>query len=304
MRRLLLATTVLTVLIACRAPAPAAAGGPTGGPTPVAAEPLGARATATTSPTPPVAPRASTPVAPRASAADPAPPPVTAAPPSSFVTALPAPLAAAPAAAAVPADLLAPDKATLRAPDKFQVRFVTTKGEFVLEAVRAWAPHGVDRFYNLVKLGFYNDVALFRVIKQPDATNDFVVQFGIHGVPAVAEKWERATIPDDPVAQSNLAGFASFAATGEPNSRATQIFVNYGPNQGLDRAHFAPFARLVTGMPVLRSLYGGYGEEPTRDQLQARRQGNAFWRARFPLLDFVTSAALVGTAAAATAKGP
>ncbi|MBI4954258.1 MAG: peptidylprolyl isomerase [Myxococcales bacterium] len=301
MRRLLLSTAVLAVLAACRTATPAASGGTAPG----TAQPLRASAVATTTPAPTGgAPSASAPSTadPSAAAASVQP---AAAPAGSSVSAPPAPPAAAPpAATAVAAGLLVPERATLRAPEKFQVRFVTTKGEFVLEAVRAWAPHGVDRFYNLVKLGFYNDVALFRVVKKPEATSDFVVQFGVHGVPAVAEKWEQATIPDDPLAQSNLAGFASFAATGQPNSRATQIFVNYGPNQGLDRAHFAPFARLVSGMPVLRSLYGGYGEEPTRGQLEARRQGNAFWRAHFPLLDFVTSAVLVGTAGADTAKGP
>ena len=195
-------------------------------------------------------------------------------------------------ATAVPADspLLAPEKLTEKAPDKFRVRLETTKGPVVLEVDRSWAPNGADRFYNLVKNGYYTDIAFFRAI------DNFMVQFGIHGDPKVAAKWRDATIPDDPPQQSNTRGMVSFATSG-PNSRTTQVFINYKDNSFLDRMGFAPFARVVEGMEVVDSLYKGYGEGAPRgrgpNQGRIQTEGNAYLRAEFPELDYLKKAEIV-----------
>ena len=151
---------------------------------------------------------------------------------------------------------LDPALATERAPDLFRARFATSNGSFVIEVHRDWAPNGADRFYNLVKMGVYDDSRFFRAI------SGFMVQFGIPGDPQVAAKWREATIPDDPPKQSNLRGYVSFAQTGSPNSRTTQIFVDYGDNSRLDASNFAAFGQVVDGMDVVSTLYKGYGEGP------------------------------------------
>jgi peptidyl-prolyl cis-trans isomerase A (cyclophilin A) len=189
------------------------------------------------------------------------------------------------------AALLDPSKATEHAPATFRVKLETTKGPVVLEVVRDWAPNGADRFYNLVKIGFYNDVAFFRVI------DGFMAQFGIHGDPKVAAKWREARIADDPVKQSNLRGFVSFATAG-PNTRTTQLFINYADrNAQLDRSGFAPFARVIQGMEVVDSLYSGYGEGAPNgagpNQGLVQMQGNAYLRANFPKLDYIKTATIV-----------
>ena len=189
------------------------------------------------------------------------------------------------------AEELDPGLATKKAPETFSAHFVTTKGDFVIEVHRAWAPNGADRFYNLVSLGFYDDTRFFRSIA------GFMVQFGIPAEPAVASKWVEAHIQDDPPKQSNRRGFVTFAQTGMPNSRTTQIFINYGDNSQLDAANFTPFGRVVTGMNVVDSLYSEYGEGapngngPAQGRIQT--EGNAYLDEDFPKLDRILSVTLM-----------
>ena len=187
--------------------------------------------------------------------------------------------------------LLDPSKATATAPDVYKARFETTEGPFVIEVHRDWSPHGADRFYNLVKHGFYDDIAFFRAIE------GFMVQFGIHGDPDISAKWREATIPDDEVKQANKRGFVSFATAG-PNTRTTQVFINYNDkNVQLDSMGFSPFGQVVEGMDVVDKLYKGYGEGapqgrgPSQGKLQ--QQGNAYLREKFPELDYVKTATIV-----------
>ncbi|MEF3280824.1 MAG: peptidylprolyl isomerase [Elusimicrobiota bacterium] len=172
------------------------------------------------------------------------------------------------------------------APDAFKVRFTTTKGVFVVEVKREWAPKGVDRFYNLVKNGFYNDAAFFRVIP------DFVAQFGINPDPKVSEKWLNATIEDDPVKLSNTRGTISFATAGA-NTRTTQLFINFKDNSRLDSIGFSPFAKVIDGMEVADNLYSGYGEgEPYGrgpSQAHIQSEGNKYLKENFPKLDYIIS---------------
>jgi peptidyl-prolyl cis-trans isomerase A (cyclophilin A) len=193
--------------------------------------------------------------------------------------------AAAPEPAKPANPLLDPAQAQETAPDTFRARFETTKGEFTVEVVRDWAPRGADRFYNLVKLGFYDDVALFRIVE------GFVAQFGISGDPAVSRAWSDARIPDDPVKESNLRGTLTYAKTNAPHSRTTQLFINYADNDNLDGYGFAPFGRVVEGMEVVDSFYSGYGENV--DQGLAERRGNDYFRNDRPKLDFVERVTLV-----------
>jgi peptidyl-prolyl cis-trans isomerase A (cyclophilin A) len=200
-------------------------------------------------------------------------------------SAAPTPAAASPCAA-----LLDLSRADARAPDRYRVRFETSKGPFVVEVTRAWAPRGADRFYNLVRAGCYDDVACFRVIE------GFMVQFGINGDPRVNAVWRVARIPDDPVTQSNKRGTITFATAG-PDTRTTQVFINFKDNGGLDGQGFAPFGRVVEGLSVVDSLYSGYGEGAPRgmgpDQGRAQSEGNAYLRGSFPKLDFVKTARVV-----------
>jgi peptidyl-prolyl cis-trans isomerase A (cyclophilin A) len=189
------------------------------------------------------------------------------------------------------APIFHPEKATEKAPDKFKVKFVTTKGDFVVEATRAWAPNGADRFYNLVKLGYYDGVRFYRAVE------GFMVQFGIHPDPSVNGAWYRASIPDDPVVKTNTRGFVTFAMAG-PNSRTTQLFINYvDKNARLDSMGFAPFGQVVDGMKVVDSLYKGYGEMAPRgkgpDAGRASREGEAYLAKEFPELDKIKEARLV-----------
>jgi peptidyl-prolyl cis-trans isomerase A (cyclophilin A) len=194
--------------------------------------------------------------------------------------------AASGATGAGKAALLDPKLAGERAPAQFNAKFVTTKGIFVVEAHRDWAPRGVDRFYNLVKIGFYDDVALYRVVK------GFVVQLGLSGNPRVSAAWKDAKIQDDRVKESNKRGYVTFAMAG-PDSRTTQIFVNLGDNGNLDEMGFAPIGKVVTGMEVIDKLHGGYKERITRLQTKIVEEGNSFLRESFPELDYVKSATLV-----------
>ncbi len=186
--------------------------------------------------------------------------------------------------------LLNPALANAKAPAQFRVKFETTKGDFLVQVTRASAPLGADRFYNLVKMGFFNDVAFFRVL------DGFMAQFGIHGNPKVSGKWESARINDDPTRESNVRGAVSFATAG-PNTRTTQMFINFGDNSQLDSRGFASFGKVVEGMTVVDQLYKGYGEGapggggPRQDLIQS--QGNSYLRAQFPKLDFIKRASLV-----------
>jgi peptidyl-prolyl cis-trans isomerase A (cyclophilin A) len=179
--------------------------------------------------------------------------------------------------------LLHPSELKAKAPEVYDVKFSTTKGDFVVEVVRSWAPIGADRFYNLVKHGFYNDAAFFRIVP------GFVVQFGLSADPAVNRAWHNADIKDDPVTQSNKPGYLTFATAG-PNTRTTQVFINLGDNSGLDRQGFAAFGRVTSGMDVVQNLYSGYGEQP--DQGSITNQGKAYTDKNFPKLDSIKSATI------------
>lgn len=188
--------------------------------------------------------------------------------------------------------LLDPDPAELarHAPDSFMVRFETSRGPFVVQAVRAWAPHGVDRFHYLVRHGFYDGVRFFRVVP------GFVAQFGIHGDPAVSAVWRERRIPDDSVKQSNQLGFLTFASSGA-NSRTTQLFINRRDNRRLDAMGFAPIGRIVEGQAAADSLYEGYGEGPPRgagpEQSLITSVGNVYLERAFPRLDSIVRARIV-----------
>ncbi|PWB68170.1 MAG: peptidylprolyl isomerase [Holophagae bacterium] len=188
--------------------------------------------------------------------------------------------------------LLKPSLAAETAPESYKVKFETTKGDFVIEVTRAWAPNGADRFYNLVKIGYYDGAVFFRVI------DGFMAQVGMHGDPAVQAAWMKASIPDDPPTQSNTRGMVTFAAQGAPNSRTTQFFINFGDNSYLKQyGPFAPFGRVVEGLKVVDSLYSGYGEGAPKgrgpSQGEIARQGNAYLKASFPELDAITRASLL-----------
>ena len=178
----------------------------------------------------------------------------------------------------------AESQAMTPAPDSFRVAFETTRGNFVIDVVRAWSPRGADRFHELVTSAYFTDIAFFRVLP------GFVAQFGMHGDPAVNRQWENKSIPDDPVTQGNARGTIVFATSG-PNTRSNQFFINYSDNARLDGMGFSPFGRVVEGMSVVDSIYAGYGETP--DQARIAAQGNAYLRERFPRLDYIKSASIV-----------
>jgi peptidyl-prolyl cis-trans isomerase A (cyclophilin A) len=183
--------------------------------------------------------------------------------------------------------LLDPGKLAGQAPATFSAAFTTTKGDFVVEVHREWAPAGADRFYNLVRAGFYDGVRFFRTVK------GFMVQFGINGDPAVSRAWKNASIPDDTARESNRRGFVTFATAG-PNTRTTQLFINLVDNTRLDTMGFSPLGQVTKGMEVVDSLYGGYGEGPPGgqgpDQDRIEAEGNAYLEKQYPLLDAVKTA--------------
>ncbi len=193
------------------------------------------------------------------------------------------------AAPALGQNLANPAALNEQAPPVYKVNVDTSKGLFVLEVHRDWAPIGADRFYNLVKNGFYDNARFFRVI------SGFMVQFGINGDPKVSAVWREANIKDDPVRQSNQRGYISFATAG-PNTRTTQVFINFADNRALDRMGFAPFGRVVSGMDVVDALYSGYGEGAPRGngpaQQRVQSQGNAYLTQNFAKLDYIKKAAI------------
>jgi len=184
----------------------------------------------------------------------------------------------------------APSTAEAHAPDSYKVHFDTSKGAFILEVNRSWAPLGADRFYTLVKSGFYDGARFFRVLP------GFVVQFGIAADPAVNAKWRNANLPDDPVSQSNRSGTITFAAESTPNTRATQVFINLADNARLDSSGFSPFGVVTQGMDVVAQLYSGYGEGAPNGsgpaQPQAEAEGNAYLEREFPKLDYIKKATI------------
>ena len=179
-----------------------------------------------------------------------------------------------------------PEKLRERAPDMFRARFDTSQGPFVIEVHRDWAPLAADRFYNLVKNGFYDGTRFFRVL------DGFMVQFGLNGDPDVQRVWQSANLRDEPAKQSNTRGFVSFTRESTPHSRYTMIFINYKDNSYLDAEGFAPFGQVVSGMEVVDKLYSGYGRGNVPDQRRILREGNAYLTAEYPKLDFVTKATI------------
>jgi peptidyl-prolyl cis-trans isomerase A (cyclophilin A) len=176
------------------------------------------------------------------------------------------------------------------APATYTVNFDTSVGSFVVTVTRAWAPHGADRFYNLVKNGFYNDVRFFRAIP------NFMVQFGIHGDPAVSAAWRNARLPVDKVVQGNRRGYITYAMGGSPDTRTTQVFINFRDNTNLDAMGFAAFGQVTTGMDVVDKIHTGYGEGAPRgqgpDQGRIQAEGNAYLMKSFPRLDYIKSATI------------
>ncbi|MFI5098780.1 MAG: peptidylprolyl isomerase [Candidatus Acidiferrales bacterium] len=222
-----------------------------------------------------------------------------------LVSSLPA-QSPAPAAAPIPPQATAPPKApaseydrTLlkpallkeKAPDTFQVKFETTRGDFTMDVTRAWGPNGADRFYNLVRHHFYDNMVIFRVVP------NFVVQFGISSYPPVNAAWRGDTITDDPVKQSNKRGCVTFAMAG-PNTRTTQIFISFKDNSFLDSKGFTPFATVnKDGMKVVEKLYDQYADAPTNEQEAMQREGKPYLDKKYPKLDVIKHATLVGPAA-------
>ena len=182
-----------------------------------------------------------------------------------------------------------PAALTEPAPATYKAKFETSKGPFVIQVTRAWAPNGADRFYNLVKNGYFDNVRFFRAI------SGFMVQFGINGDPALNAKWRVARIQDDRVSQSNTRGMITFATSG-PNARTTQVFINFADNSNLDGMGFAPFGKIVSGMDVVDKLYSGYGEGAPNgrgpDQNRIQTEGNAYLSQGFPKLDHVSKATI------------
>jgi len=188
-----------------------------------------------------------------------------------------------------------PENIKEQAPAEYDAKFVTTKGDFTIHVTRAWAPLGGDRFYNLVKHGFYTDAHFFRVLP------GFIVQFGLSADPQVSRVWRSANLKDDPVTQSNKPGTVSFATAG-PNTRTTQVFINLGNNGQLDKMGFSPFGKVTEGMDVVEKLHAGYGEGAPHgrgpDQSTITAQGKPYLDKSFPNLDSIKSATIQTAAGA------
>jgi cyclophilin family peptidyl-prolyl cis-trans isomerase len=186
-------------------------------------------------------------------------------------------------------NLMNPAALNEKAPAAYKVKFDLDRRSFIVDVRRDWAPNGADRFYNLVKNGFFDDARFFRVI------SGFMAQFGINGDPNISARWRTAVIKDDPVRQSNKRGFMTFATSG-PDSRTTQVFINYGDNGRLDSQGFAPFGQVTSGMEVVEALFAGYGEGAPHgrgpEQGRIQREGNAYLMKDFPKLDYVKKATL------------
>ena len=223
------------------------------------------------------------------------PAPTTQKPAPQKPTGKPAPPRPASKPAAPGAALRNPAALKETAPATYNVSFATSAGTFVVQVTRAWAPKGADRFYNLVKHGYYNDGRFFRVVPK------FMVQFGINGDPKLQEVWREAVISDDPVTQSNKRGYITFATRG-PNSRTTQVFINYRDNAFLDSQGFAPFGQVVSGMEVVDKINAEYGERPDQGRIQF--EGNAYLAKEFPRLTVMKSVTIARPAATAPKPAP
>ncbi len=191
-----------------------------------------------------------------------------------------------------PNPLLQPRNFTETAPEAVVARLETTKGVIRIQVTREWAPRGADRFYNLVKAGYYDGVTFHRVI------DGFMAEFGIHGDPWVNAAWRQAVMQDEPVRKPNIRGRVSFSKS-EPNTRTVQLFINTDENRNLDGQGFSPFGEVVEGMEVVDALYSGYGESPTRGgegvyQAMAIARGDEYLNEEFPLLDRIEMAVLEG----------
>lgn len=179
-----------------------------------------------------------------------------------------------------------------QSPPVWYARFETSKGDFVVRCERAHAPNGSDRFYNLIRLGYYDDVRFHRV------SRDYIVQWGLNGAPAVNAAWLHAAFPDDPKYGSNVRGTFAFARDTAPGTSNTQVYVNLKDNTRNDGGPFAIFGRVISGMEVLDSLYSGYGER-SGSGVRQRRQGeiisggNAYLDREFPLLDHLIKARII-----------
>jgi len=169
--------------------------------------------------------------------------------------------------------------------EKITVKLETTKGEVLVELYPDWAPLGVARVKELVELGFYNDIAFFRVVP------GFVVQFGMSGDPSLGAKWSENNINDEPVKESNRRGYVTFAKSGRPNSRSTQLFISLGNNASLDGQGFSPIGRVVSGLDIVEKINAEYGERPDQGEIKAR--GNEYLRSEFPKLDYIVKASIV-----------
>lgn len=188
-----------------------------------------------------------------------------------------------------------PDQSTMkaRAPATFRAMFTTTKGDFTLEVIREWSPAGADRLYQLLTTGFYNQNALFRVQK------GYVIQFGIGNEKAVNSYWDKRPVPDEPVIAENLKGTIAYARDGL-NSRTAQLFINLNDNHRLDTISynglkgFPPVGRIISGFPVAESFFSGYGFEPANHQDSVMIYGNAYLKKKFPELDYIIEAAIIG----------
>ena len=172
-----------------------------------------------------------------------------------------------------------------QAPDEFSVRLETSVGPVVIQVTREWAPIGADRFYNLVRNGFYDEQRFYRVVP------GFVVQWGFSGNPELNQAWYRARILDDPVKQSNTRGRITYAKSDQPNTRTTQLFINLGDNSRLDGQNFAPFGEVVEGMEVVDAISAEYGQQPSQGQIHGR--GNAYLEENFPNLDYIIKAEII-----------
>jgi peptidyl-prolyl cis-trans isomerase A (cyclophilin A) len=183
--------------------------------------------------------------------------------------------------------LLKPELLVAKAPAEFDVKFTTTKGEFTVHVTREWSPNGADRFYNLVRHHYFDGAAFFRNVK------GFMVQFGLSPYGEVNAAWMNHSIKDDPAGkQTNDTGYITFAKTGAPNSRGTQLFINHKNNNFLDNQGFTPFGKVTSGLDIVEQLYDGYGESP--DQGQITRNGKAYLDKNFPKLDSVKTTVIVG----------
>ena len=199
-------------------------------------------------------------------------------------------VAGAVGAQAQSAGLKDPASLKAKAPDAYKVRFDTSVGAFVIQVNRAWAPLGADRFFNLVKAGFYDECRFFRAVP------GFMVQFGINGDPAVSSAWRSARVGVDPVKQSNKKMFITYAMGASPDTRTTQVFINYRDNGNLDGMGFAPFGEVVEGQDVVNKIYTGYGEGAPSgkgpEQGRVQMEGNTYLKKDFPKMDFIKKATI------------